>query len=60
MWTGTFTATTIDTTVIRTITGGTGRFAGASGTMTATLSSVYSSTTLMSHDTGATEGLISY
>jgi hypothetical protein len=59
-WTGTFTATAIQTTAVRTITGGTGRFAGASGTMTTRLSSVYSSTTLMSRDTGITEGLISY
>jgi hypothetical protein len=59
-WTGTFTATAIQTTAVRTITGGTGRFAGASGTMTTHLSSVYSSTTLVSRDTGTTEGLISY
>jgi hypothetical protein len=59
-WTGTFTATAIQTTAVRTITGGTGRFAGASGTMTTRLSSVYSSTTLVSRDTGTTEGLISY
>lgn len=38
IWIGRFTATIIQTTVARTITGGTGRFAGASGTMTATLS----------------------
>jgi hypothetical protein len=59
-WTGTFTATAIQTTAVRTITGGTGRFAAASGTMTTRLSSVYSPTTLVSRDTGITEGLISY
>jgi membrane-bound metal-dependent hydrolase YbcI (DUF457 family) len=59
-WMGTFTATTIHTTVDRTIIGGTGRFAGASGTMTAQLSSVYSLTTLLSFDTGTTEGVITY
>lgn len=61
-WTGTFTATTVETTVVRTITGGTGRFADASGTLTVTLSSVYSisSTTLTSHDTGTSDGQISY
>jgi hypothetical protein len=61
-WSGTFTATTIHTTVVRTITGGTGRFANASGTLTVTLSSVYSlsGTTLTSHDTGTAEGQISY
>jgi hypothetical protein len=60
IWGGTFTVTTIQTTVVRTITGGTGRFAGASGTMTTILSSVYSSATFVSHDTGTTEGVISY
>jgi hypothetical protein len=60
IWSGTFTATTIQTTVVRTISGGIGRFAGASGTITTLLSSVYSSTTFVSHDTGTTEGLISY
>jgi hypothetical protein len=61
-WTGTFTATTIQTTVVRTITGGTGRFADASGALTVRLSSVYSlsSTTLTSHDTGTAKGAISY
>jgi hypothetical protein len=61
-WTGTFTATTIQTTVVRTIIGGTGRFADASGTLTVTLSSVYSlsGTTLTSQDTGTVEGQISY
>jgi hypothetical protein len=61
-WMGTFTATTIQTTVIRTITGGTGRFADASGTLTVEFSSVYSlsSTTLTSQDAGTAEGVISY
>jgi hypothetical protein len=61
-WAGTFTATAIHTTVVRTIVGGTGRFADASGTLTVTLSSVYSlsGTTLTSHDTGVAEGQISY
>jgi hypothetical protein len=60
IWAGTFTSTTIETTVVRTITGGTGRFAGATGTMTAMLSSTYSAATAVSHDTGTTEGVISY
>jgi hypothetical protein len=61
-WTGTFTANTIHTTVVRTIIGGTGRFTDARGTLTITLSSVYSlsGTTLASHDTGTAEGQISY
>jgi hypothetical protein len=60
---GTFTATTAESTETDTITGGTGRFAGASGVYTETISSVIVSvtpTTETSRFTAALEGHISY
>jgi hypothetical protein len=61
--TGTLTATGSETTLVSTITGGTGRFADASGTLTSRISSVTVSqvgTTSTSEDTETHEGQISY
>ncbi len=59
---GTFTRTTAHSTETDTITGGTGRFAGASGTLTDTISSVVSATATSqtSHFTAAARGQIRY
>jgi hypothetical protein len=61
---GTFTsATTIESTQVNTITGGTGRFADASGTFTVTISSVVVSSSATSDTTDNTDtwnGQISY
>ena len=54
---------TFETPIVFTITGGTGRFAGASGTQTATFTSVIESiagTTITSSQTFTREGVISY
>ncbi len=61
--TGTFTRTTARSTEADTITGGTGRFAGASGTYTDTISSVVVSATATSQTsrfTAAAQGQIRY
>jgi hypothetical protein len=67
--TGTATATgigvgeTAEQTVVFTITGGTGRFADASGTLTAAVSTEtvsFVGTTLVNRDTFSTRGRISY
>jgi len=60
---GTFTSTTTQSTQVNTITGGTGRYADASGTFTETISSVVVSVTATSEttDNAATfNGQISY
>ena len=60
---GTFTPTTAKSTETDTITGGTGRFAGASGTYTDTISTVVVSTTSTSQTsrvTAAAQGQIRY
>jgi hypothetical protein len=60
---GTFTRTTAHSTETDTITGGTGRFAGASGTYKETVSSVVVSVTATSQTsrvTGAARGQIRY
>jgi hypothetical protein len=60
---GTFTRTTAHSTETDTITGGTGRFAGASGTYKDTISSVVvsaSATSQTSRFTAVAEGKISY
>jgi hypothetical protein len=60
---GTFTSTTSENTEVNTITGGTGRFADASGTYTYTTSSVVVSSTATSvttRDTPTAKGRISY
>jgi hypothetical protein len=61
---GVFTsATTIESTQVNTITGGTGRFADASGTFTVTISSVVVSSSAASDTTDNTDtwnGQISY
>lgn len=60
---GTFTRTTAHSTETDTITGGTGRFAGARGTLTDTISSVVVSATATSqtsHFTAAARGQIRY
>jgi hypothetical protein len=54
---------TSEATLVSTITGGTGRFADASGTLTTSISSVTVSavgTTITSHDTETHTGRISY
>ena len=56
-------ATTIESTQVNTITGGTGRFADASGTFTVTISSVVvssSATSDTTHNTDTWNGQISY
>ena len=61
--TGTLTATGAESTLVSTITGGTGRFADASGTITTTISSVTVSTvgtTTTTSDTETHRGRISY
>jgi hypothetical protein len=60
--TATFTSTTAEATLVSTITGGTGRFADASGTLTTRISSVLSvvGTTLTTRDTETHKGQISY
>ena len=61
--TGTFTRTTAHSTETDTITGGTGRFAGASGTYTDTISTVVvsaTSTSKISRATAAAQGQIRY
>ena len=61
--TGTLTATGTESTLVSTITGGTGRFPDASGTITSTITSVNVSlvgTTLTSNDTETHTGRISY
>ena len=61
--TGTMTATESELTLVSTITGGTGRFADASGTVTTKISSVTVSvvgSTATSHDTETHTGQISY
>jgi hypothetical protein len=61
--TGTLTATGNELTLVSTITGGTGRFADASGTLTSRISSVTVSmvgSTITSHDTETHKGQISY
>ena len=61
--TGTLTATGSEATLVSTITGGTGRFADASGTLTTSISSVTVSqvcTMITSHDTETHTGQISY
>jgi len=61
--TGTLTPTGSETTLVSTITGGTGRFAGASGTLTSKISSVIVSTdgtSLTTRDTETHRGRISY
>jgi hypothetical protein len=54
------TATTFALTTHDTITGGTGRFAGASGTATATGTATLDPSTLTFHDTFTSSGTISY
>ena len=58
--TGTVTATGSESTLVSTITGGTGRFADASGTFTSSIISVNSSTPGTSNDTEAHTGQIRY
>jgi hypothetical protein len=61
--TGTLTATGSESTLVSTITGGTGRFADASGTLTTSIRSVTVSvvgSTVTNHDTETHEGQISY
>jgi hypothetical protein len=61
--TGTLTATGSESTLVSTITGGTGRFADASGTITSSISSVTVSvvgSVLTQTDTETHEGQISY
>jgi hypothetical protein len=61
--TGTLTATGSETTLVSTITGGTGRFEDASGTITSRISSVIVSvvgSSLTSRDTETHEGVVSY
>jgi len=61
--TGTLTATGSEITLVSTITGGTGRFADASGTLTTTITSVTVSTvgtTITTSDTETHTGRISY
>jgi len=61
--TGTVTPTGSESTLVSTITGGTGRFAGASGTITTTISSVTVSavgTTITTSDTETHTGQVSY
>jgi hypothetical protein len=59
--TGTVTATGSESTLVSTITGGTGRFADASGTLTSKISSVdVSPGGPISHDTETHSGRISY
>ena len=61
--TGTLTATGSEATLVSTITGGTGRFADASGTITTQISSEIVSivgTTLTTRDTETHKGRISY
>lgn len=61
--TGTLTATGSESTLVSTITGGTGRFADASGTLTTSISSVIVSmvgTTSTTNDTETHTGQISY
>jgi hypothetical protein len=61
--TGTLTPTGSETTLVSTITGGTGRFARASGTLTSEISSVTASTlgsSLTNRDTETHKGRISY
>ena len=61
--TGTLTPTGSETTLVSTITGGTGRFADASGTITTTITSVTVSTvgtTFATSDTETHTGRISY
>jgi hypothetical protein len=61
--TGTLTATGSEATLVSTITGGTGRFADASGTTTSKITSVTVSTvgtTITTHDTETHTGRISY
>jgi hypothetical protein len=61
---GVFTsATTVESTQVNTITGGTGRFADASGTFTITISSVIvaiNATSETTHNTDVFNGKISY
>ena len=58
--TGTLTATGSESTLVSTITGGTGRFADASGTFTSSIISVNTSTPGTSNDTETHTGQISY
>jgi hypothetical protein len=61
--TGTLTPTGSETTLVSTVTGGTGRFARASGTLTSTISSAIVptvGTSLTTRDTETHEGRLSY